>query len=195
MSLVLVGASSRISHYLREMTDESVMEARLEVCPIDEDKYFVAAGHLYGRKISELTPEQIAHCSFVNLIGPMLLCETILESNATARICLMGSESAIAGSYDRTYAANKAGLHAYVETRKLKPDQQLVCIAPGIIADAGMTTRRTDTQNLAARSATHPKRRFVTAREVASLAYFLLFVDRGYISNTVIRMNGGEHIK
>jgi NAD(P)-dependent dehydrogenase (short-subunit alcohol dehydrogenase family) len=120
-------------------------------------------------------------------------CDQVFDERELARVVVIGSESGFSGSYDSAYAAAKAGLHAYVETKRLKPRQQLVCVAPGIIADAGMTTRRPDKDALAARALEHPKRRFVTALEVAKLIRFLLYDDIGYLSGITIRMNGGQH--
>ncbi|MFS2208487.1 hypothetical protein, partial [Variovorax sp. Varisp36] len=62
-------------------------------------------------------------------------------------------------------------------------------MAPGIIGDAGMTLRRADKHNLMARQMAHRKRRFIEAIEVARLIHFLLYVDQGYLSGIVIRMN------
>ena len=119
-----------------------------------------------------------------------ILNNRILATNSAARICVIGSESGYRGSYDGTYAEAKAVLHHYIEATCLRPGQQLVGISPGIIADAGMTTRRMDTENLARRLEEHPKRRFLVAREVARMAQTLLY-DQPYISGTIIRMHGG----
>ena len=108
---------------------------------------------------------------------------------------MIGSESGFAWGFDGAYAGAKAALHCYVENKPLRPKQQLVCIAPGIIEDAGMTERRMDKENLEKRRKDHPKHRFLTSDEVAKLAHFLLYVDQGYISNVVIRMNGGDHAR
>jgi hypothetical protein len=61
-----------------------------------------------------------------------------------------------------------------------------------MILDSGMTQRRTDTENVRRAERASPKRRLLTAREVARLAHFLLYVDEGYTSNVVIEMNGGK---
>ena len=56
-----------------------------------------------------------------------------------------------------------------------------------------MTERRQDVENLQHRQEKHPKRRFLEAAEVARMIHFLLYVDEGYTTGVVIRMNGGEH--
>lgn len=121
-------------------------------------------------------------------------CDLIIRANDLARICVIGSESGFTGSFDGSYALAKSLLHAYVERKTLRTvHQQLVCVAPSIIKDAGMTLRRQDRDNLERRAATHPKGRFIEAAEVARLVHFLLYEDRGYISGVTIRMNGGAH--
>jgi hypothetical protein len=54
-----------------------------------------------------------------------------------------------------------------------------------------MTLRRDDTENLERRREEHPKKRFLTSLEVAKMVHHLLYVDEGYTTGTVIRMNGG----
>ncbi len=162
--------------------------------PLGACRYLLCAGYLVGKPISKMTATEWDATLIANLQTPMEIAERILAENPRARIVIMGSESGISGSYDRAYAAAKAAIHNYVETKRLpSPLQQLVAIAPGIIGDAGMTTRRTDVANLEQRRLEHPKGRFCTALEVARLVHFLLYQDEGYISGCVIRMNGGAH--
>lgn len=155
------------------------------------DRYVFCAGLLRPMKIIEQSVDEIRESLDVNLIAPVHSCETILLSNPNARICIIGSESGFTWSYDGTYAASKSALHRYVETKKLGPKQQLICVAPSIIEDAGMTLRREDTDNLERRRREHPKQRFMKSIEVARLVHFLLYVDEGYLSGQIIRMNGG----
>lgn len=157
------------------------------------ERFVICSGLLTGKPLAEQTPEELFLAWEANFVRPAIECEFILANNPKARIVLMGSDSAFSGSYDEAYAGAKAALSRYVETKKLQPDQQLVCIAPSIIADAGMTTRRSDTERLGERMNRHPKRRFLMAAEVARLIYFLLYVDAGYLSGVTIRLNGGEH--
>ena len=75
--------------------------------------------------------------------------------------------------------------------------QQLVCVAPTCIVGSGMNLRRNADGRaaLAERLETHPKQRWLEPREVAEMVCFLLMVDKGYTTNVVIRMNGGEHCR
>lgn len=144
------------------------------------ERFVLAAGVLYGKPVAEQSVYEIATGLAVNLISPMRLCEQILSANDHARICVIGSESGFNGSYDEVYATAKAGLHNYVQTRKVLPTQQLVCVAPPIISDAGMTIRRDDYPEIL------KKRRTVTSQQVALIVKQLLYGP--IISNRVERM-------
>lgn len=172
---------------------EAVIEvARGECMPLGADRYLFCAGLLLGK--SNHAMEELNATFEANYWSVRNEVDRIVAKNDRARICVIGSESGFAGSYDQAYALAKAGVHQYVEEKKLRtPEQQLVCVAPSIISDAGMTMRRTDSDVLVRKCRAHPKRRFVTSVEVARLVHFVLYVDRGYLSNTVIRMNGGQH--
>lgn len=159
----------------------------------DPERYLFCAGVLSGKQ--EPDAREITSMLVVNYVHVVRACECILSANPFARICIIGSESGISGSFDKIYAGSKAAIHSYIETRRVGPHQQLVGIAPSIIEDAGMTLRRTDTENLERRWKSHPKQRFLKSEEVAELVVFLLYQDRGYICNTVIRMNGGDHAR
>lgn len=192
--LSVTGYGSRIIEELRPLLPpgEQIVASAQEGPVLEEARRFVlCSGLLRPAKLAMQTPEETAEAMEVNCFKPIRLCEHILGRFEDARICVIGSESAYTWSYDDAYAAAKAALHRYVETRMLAPKQQLICIAPSIIEDCGMTTRRTDLENLERRRQIHPKRRFLTAAEVARLIHFVLYTDEGYLSGQVIRMNGG----
>lgn len=191
--LAVTGYRSKIVEELRKLLPPEEEVVRLDDLRsvTDCNQFVLCAGLLRPRQLFGQGDAEIAEGLEVNLIRPMLLCDQILSRNNQARIVVMGSESGFSWSYDGVYAASKAALHRYVETKKLKPDQQLVCVAPSIIEDCGMTLRREDKDNLESRRQAHPKQRFLKAVEIAKLIHFLLYVDQGYISNTVIRANGG----
>lgn len=161
------------------------------VSPMAADRYLMCQGILYGKRRVDMTSDEIATTYRVNYVQVACMCDTILHHNDKARICIVGSESGVTGSYDEIYADSKRLIHHYVETKTLRKDQQLVCIAPSIIEDAGMTIIRADRNNLDKLRDKHPKGRFLTSREVANMIHFLLYIDEGYTTNVVIRMNGG----
>lgn len=196
--IAINGGRSAIAQALRnhwlDPGESVVWTQRGQDMPLDARRYLFCQGLLFGKRADEHTAHEAAESLYVNYTWIANQCDRILNHNDVARICLIGSESGIAGSYDRVYADAKKRLHAYVETKRLRlPAQQLVCIAPSIIADAGMTLRRQDAANLAQRMQDHPKRRFLLADEVAGLIHYVLYVDHGYLSGVVIRMNGGAH--
>lgn len=196
--IAIRGAGSRIAEELRGLLPkkEKVLAIpRGETPPFDADRYLFCQGLLRAKPTHEQSADERDESLDVNAHQIMNACDVILGGNAKARICIIGSESAFVGSFDGTYAWGKLKLHRYIEAKKLKyPEQQLVCIAPGIIINSGMTERRNDLGKLEQRRMAHPKRRWLMAKEVARLVHFCLYVDEGYLSNTVVRLNGGEHL-
>jgi NAD(P)-dependent dehydrogenase (short-subunit alcohol dehydrogenase family) len=175
--IIVRGSGSKIAQELNEIVPICGI-ARDEDVPLTMDQ----------------TPDEIREGFFVNCGQIVRDCELLIKENHKARICVIGSESAWAGSYDGVYARAKADLHRYVEKKRLRTTaQQLVCIAPGVIQDAGMCARRVDLERLDRRREVHPQKRFLWAIEVARLVHYVLCIDRGYLSGVVIRMNGGEH--
>lgn len=159
-------------------------------------RHVFAQGIIRPKKVVEQSAKEIEQSLWVNAMMTIEQCEMIFAANAYARVLVIGSESGFAGSFDGTYAAAKAAVHRYVETKKLRsPGQQLICIAPSIMGDSGMTLARADKDSLVKRVANHPKARFLTLAEVASLMHHVLYIDTGYLSGVVIRMNGGQHIR
>jgi NAD(P)-dependent dehydrogenase (short-subunit alcohol dehydrogenase family) len=173
---------------------ETAVPVERGACDTQSERHLFCQGVLTPQHIGAQAPDVIADSFMANCASTIRQCDMIVGTNDNARILVMGSESGFAWSYDGVYAASKAGLHKYVETKKLRtPDQQLVCIAPSIISNGGMTLRRTDEKNLAKREAEHPKKRFLTCSEVCALMKYLLYIDTGYLTGTVIRLNGGAH--
>lgn len=187
----LVGHKSKIAERFADLVVGQCREMYLEDDPGDVDTFLVCAGLLHGFHIADIDDEQADDTTRINFVHVAQFCDRVLTKHSGARIVVIGSESAYRGSFDEVYAGAKAALHAFVENRPLLPEQQLVAISPGIVGDAGMTTRRTDLDRLQRRRDAHPKRRFVTSIEVARLARFLLFDDEGFLTGTVIRMHGG----
>lgn len=193
--LVIMGWNSVIAQTLLPLLpqDEEAVRTSHKNVRTDGDRYLFCAGLLRAKPIGEQSDAEASESFLLNAVSVIRACDAIIAKNDKARICVIGSESGFSWSYDGSYAASKVALHRYVETKKLRTaEQQLVCIAPGIVGDAGMTVRRQDKQSLAQREMLHPKGRFLDAVEVARLIHFLLYVDRSYLSGAVIRMNGGE---
>jgi len=160
--------------------------------PVDLDRYVLAAGLLLPKRISDQSFAESARSLAINLTSTVRICEHLLTGNPRARIAVLGSES-FRGSFDTTYFLAKAGVNAYVQQRRLPhPGQQLVVVSPTIILDSGMTRRRHDPDRVAERAARAPKHRFLRAAEVSRLLHYVLYVDEGMLTNTVVSLNGGE---
>jgi NAD(P)-dependent dehydrogenase (short-subunit alcohol dehydrogenase family) len=187
-------ASSFAQAFIAHLPEgERVVPVERGGCNTEAERHVFAQGLLRPKKIGEQTAEERAESLQANALSTIEQCNRILSINSDARILIIGSESGFAWSYDDVYAASKAALHRYVETKRIRGNQQLVCIAPTIINDSRMTRERPDADQVRMREMQHPKYRFLTMTEVCKLAHFLLYVDEGYLTNIVIRMNGGAH--
>jgi NAD(P)-dependent dehydrogenase (short-subunit alcohol dehydrogenase family) len=129
----------------------------------------------------------------VNLLSVVKICEVALQHNRKVKIIILGSESGIKGSFDIVYSLTKAAIHKYVEERKIKyPEQQLICLAPSTIIDSRMTIKRKDKKNIQKSIVNNPKKRGILSKEISNLIYTLFYEQTDYISNTVIRIDGGK---
>ena len=138
------------------------------------------------------SPDILSQVS-INLLSVIKVCEIALQYNRHVKIIILGSESGIKGSFDIIYALTKAAIHKYVEERKIKySKQQLLCIAPSTIIDANMTVKRKDGHNVARAIKNNPKKRGVLSKEVSNLIYSLFYEQTDYLSNIVIRLDGGK---
>ena len=176
---------------------EQAVPVERGACNTNADRHLFAQGLLTPKTIGQQSGDELAASFIANAASTIRQCDLILATNDKARICVIGSESGFSWSFDGAYAASKAALHRYVETKRLPypKRQQLICVAPSIIGDSGMTRRREDMANLRQREAEHPKGRFVTMSEVCRLIHHVLYVDDGYLTGAVIRMNGGSHCR
>ena len=190
------GAGSEIAYELKKLLHrrEFVAVARGEPMPL-VGRYLFCTGLLRDRPKAEQTADEIREGYDVNYRFIVAECERVLALDENARICVIGSESAYRGSYDEAYAEAKLLLHKWVERRELGSNQQLVAISPGVIQDAGQCVRRTDRWRTEQRRKLIPRQRFLKAYEVARLVHFALYMDEGYLTNVVIRFNGGEHTR
>lgn len=132
-------------------------------------RFVYAAGVLHGKSAREIERAEAIETLEVNLYSAIKFVEAALATNPAARVCVVGSMSGITGSYDDFYAASKAGLHLYVQTRAVRPPAQLFAVAPGIVSDSRMTRARKD----------YPKvlyeRPTVTAAQVAQIISLYLW--------------------
>jgi NAD(P)-dependent dehydrogenase (short-subunit alcohol dehydrogenase family) len=157
------------------------------------DKIFLFHSIVISKTHLSKSYEEIVNQININLLSVIKICEISLKYNRKAQIFILGSESAIKGSFDIVYSLTKSSIHKYVEERKiLYKDQQLICIAPSTIIDSKMTLRRKDKKNVIKSIKNNPKKRGLYSKEVSKLIYDLSFSNSKYLSNTVININGGK---
>lgn len=205
-AILLTGVRSKIIQELKPLLPCAPRELTREQCEmssvgsVDSYRDLIAAsnrivlahGTISGKAFLERVGNNIEASLNCNLLSMVRVCEIALANNPNVRIVVIGSESARKGSFDLAYSLAKAGLEAYVTNRRLEhPGQQLMCVSPSMIEDSGMAAQKTEAEISAAKTAT-PKGRGLTASEVARMIHYLLYVDEGYTTNTVIRMDGGK---
>jgi NAD(P)-dependent dehydrogenase (short-subunit alcohol dehydrogenase family) len=190
--IAVTGARTTIVRALAKLVPDEIVRIDADLSTFDAecdipiaDRYVLAAGVLIGKRTLDQSADEIMRTIAVNLVNVIRLCDRILDTHPTARICVVGSESAYRGSFDMTYAVSKAAVHAYVQAKKLQPGQQLVAVAPHIVIDSGMTQRRTDVAELTASG-----RRFIPPQAVAEAIHFLLWSEGAWVNNSVLRMAG-----
>ena len=63
---------------------------------------------------------------------------------------------------------------------------------PSTIIDANMTIKRKDNYNVAKSIKSNPKKRGILSKEVSNLIYSLFFEQTDYLTNAVIKLDGGK---
>ncbi len=207
--IILIGNSSKLKNSLEELGHKIFSFGRLtkvqfdlnnnfetnffDNIPTDKSCYVINVGLLNNLNINNYSEQKAWESINVNCIGIVRLCEYILTNNSSARIIIIGSESGKKGSYDTIYFLAKAALRAYVKERFLSsPDQQLLIISPSTIKDGSMTLKRKDKDRLKNYQKSHPKKRFLFMKELASYISSIFQIDSSYLTNTEIELNGGK---
>lgn len=150
----VTGRSTSIVARLEERRGRAVrINADLDVagCSFDlprpesvAHRYLLAAGYLAGKSLEDITAAELSATWLVNFVNTVRLATEIMRRDVLARICIIGSQSAVGGSYDAAYAGAKAALHQWATTVEVGPGRGLAVVAPPIIWDSGMTARRDD---------------------------------------------------
>tara|TARA_A100001015_G_C14945822_1_gene694565 strand:- start:334 stop:993 length:660 start_codon:yes stop_codon:yes gene_type:complete len=157
------------------------------------DKILLLQSILSSKDFLKRTSYDIQKQININLISIIKICEIALRNNKNVKIIILGSESGIKGSHDIVYGLMKTAIHKYVEERKISfSKQQLVCISPSTVIDGKMTLKRKDKKNIIKSININPKKRGINSFEIAELIYHLFYNLTDYITNTVIRVDGGK---
>ena len=67
-----------------------------------------------------------------------------------------------------------------------------VCISPSTIIDSRLTSKRKDKKNILKSVRINPKKRGIMSIEIAELIYNIFYKTTDYLTNTVIRVDGGK---
>jgi len=177
------------SQFLEFGAESSLFELNNDVAHI----VLYSWGVLHPERLLDQDQSQIWSSFYFNFILPARLLETLNTSGVQFKYIYISSESAAKGSYDGTYAMSKAAMERFIrEIRINNEDSSCVGIAPSMIGDCGMTLRRTDQENVSRAAASHPKKRLLSANEVADIVVWLINGGSDYITNTIIAVNGGK---
>jgi 3-oxoacyl-[acyl-carrier protein] reductase len=132
----------------------------------------------------------------VNLAGAFRVCKAAaryLLKSKQGRVINVSSVVGLTGNAGQSsYAASKAGLIGLTKSLAQELASRGVtvnAIAPGFI-ETDMTNALTDDQQAAIRERI-PLRRIGSVDEIASAAVFLASAQAGYITGTVVRIDGG----
>jgi hypothetical protein len=149
-------------------------------------------GKLYPNKLINQNFDQKIEGYLFNFLIPVSLIELFNSTKVKFNFIYISSESAKKGSYDGNYAAQKAATEMYIRECQLSHKGSIVIgLAPSMLIDAGMTTRRQDKNNVLLAEQSHPKGRLLSTEELVSVVEFFLFHNT-YITNTIIEINGGK---
>ena len=128
---------------------------------------------------------------FYNVLKPLVM--PMISNRIKGRIITMSSVSALSGNRGQVnYAASKAGIIGATRSLALELAKRGItvnCIAPGVIdTDMIKDVPFDEVKKLI------PMKRLCQAKEVASLANYLMREDAAYITGQVISVNGGLYL-
>ena len=124
--IAIRGAGSKIAEELEQLLppgEDVAHIGRDQPMPANAVRFLFCQGLMRPVPLAEQSEAELAASFFANAGAVMRSCDRILEDNPSARICVIGSESGFAWSYDGAYAAAKAALHRHCETKRLGPGQ------------------------------------------------------------------------
>ncbi len=128
---------------------------------------------------------------FYNVLKPLVM--PMISNRIKGRIITMSSIAALSGNRGQVnYSASKAGIIGATKSLALELAKRGItvnCIAPGVIdTDMIKDVPLDEVKKLI------PMKRLGQAKEVASLANYLMSEDASYITGQVISVNGGLYL-
>ena len=128
---------------------------------------------------------------FYNVLKPLVM--PMISNRVKGRIITMSSVSGISGNRGQVnYSASKAGIIGATKSLALELAKRGItvnCLAPGVI-----DTEMIKDVPLDEVKKLIPMKRVGQAKEVASLANYLMSEDASYITGQVISVNGGLYL-
>lgn len=168
---------------------------------------FICAGVLESNRIENSSPERLKQVIDINLMGAIFALKTVLphmQKNKKGNIVLTGSDQSFIGkSGNAVYGCTKAAIANLAKSMAVENAENNVrvnCICPGTIDTPfyqQATERYAERNNLdlaqvrAGLASEQPIGRIGTAEEVAELALFLLSDKAGFMTGSVIPIDGG----
>ncbi|MEO1796951.1 MAG: 3-oxoacyl-[acyl-carrier-protein] reductase [Pseudomonadota bacterium] len=154
------------------------------------------AGVTKDNLFMRMSEEDWATVLDVNLTSTMRLCKGVVRPMMKARWGRIINISSIVGATGNpgqvNYAASKAGMVGMSKSLAYEVASRGItvnCIAPGMIETA-MTGKLTDDQK-AAMLGQIPMGRMGASEEIASAVVYLASQEAGYVTGTVLHINGG----
>lgn len=154
------------------------------------------AGVTRDNLFMRMSEEEWASVLDVNLTSTMRLCKGVLRGMMKARWGRIINISSIVGATGNpgqgNYAASKAGMVGMSKSLAYEVASRGItvnCVAPGMIETA-MTGKLTDDQR-AAMLGQIPAGRMGQAEEIGSAVLYLASEEAGYVTGTVLHINGG----
>lgn len=128
---------------------------------------------------------------FYNVLKPLVM--PMISNRIKGRIITLSSVSALSGNRGQVnYSASKAGIIGATKSLALELAKRGItvnCIAPGVIETDMIKNVPVDEIKKII-----PMKRIGCAKEVASLANYLMSEDASYITGQVISVNGGLYL-
>jgi NAD(P)-dependent dehydrogenase (short-subunit alcohol dehydrogenase family) len=157
------------------------------------------AGITQDKTIRKMTIEQWEAVLRVNLSGPFFMTKAVfghMLDRGFGRIVNMSSVVGLAGNFGQAnYASSKAGLLGLTKTTALEGAARNVtanAVAPGFVATEMVAAMPPAAIEVAVSRT--PVGRLASPDEVAHLVRFLVDESSGYVTGTVVSINGGWYM-
>lgn len=161
------------------------------------DVVVVNAGILQQRPFRELTDDDLDRMLAVNLKGPLVVCQEVMDHVAPGgSIILIGSIGGqVGGTLAVHYAATKAAIVGLARSmaRLLAPHVRVNCVAPGLV-ETEMTAGEIASEGGQAKLRQIPLQRAGLAAEIAESVLFLASDASSYITGHTLNVNGGLYL-